>query len=93
VWHFSGEMFATSYFCGHVLLAFTWKILMVSVVYLSYNIMPDTIQYCITLPYSIFFCWFFVVLYHTHTQYVGEMYVMIKILGYERRRDVEDVVE
>ncbi len=91
MWYFSGEMFATSYFRGHVLLAlYVENIDGIRILFKATILCP--IPYDIVLPYHTVF-YFFVVLYHTQTQYVGGMYVMIKILGYERRGDVGDAVE
>ncbi len=80
MWYFSGEMFATNYFRGHMLLAlYVEDIDGIGILFKATILCP--IPYDIVLhyvPYSIlFFLCFFLVLYHTHTQYVGRTYVML----------------
>ncbi len=79
MWYFSGEMFAKNYFHGRMLLALYMEnvdgvriLIKATVFYARYR----TILYYITIQY-IFCFLFFLVLYHTHTQHVGGMYVML----------------
>jgi hypothetical protein len=79
VLYFSGEMFATSYFRGHMFLAlYVEDIKGIRILFRTTILCP--IPYDIVLHYQTVFYFFvvFLVLYHTHTQYVGGMYVMLR---------------
>jgi hypothetical protein len=71
---FQGKCLPTSYCHGHVLLAFYVEdIDGIRILFkLQYYARYHTILYYITVHYFFFCVWFFVFLYHTHTQYVGE---------------------
>jgi hypothetical protein len=90
VWYFSGEMFATSYFRGHMLLAlYVEDIDGIRILCKATILCP--IPYDIVLHYHTVF-YFFVVFCgfvpYTYTICRGDV-----ILGYERRGDVGDAVE
>ncbi len=90
-------MFATNYFHGRKLLALYVEnvdgvriLSKATVFYALYR----TVQYCITLPYSIYFFlgFFFGFVPCTYTTCRGDV-CYVRILGYERRGDVGDAVE
>ncbi len=87
-------MFATNYFHGRMLLAlYVEDVDGVRILIKLQYYMPDTIRYCITLPYSIFlFLFFFGFVPYTYTTCRGDV-CYVRILGYERRGDVGDAVE
>ncbi len=73
VWHFSREMFVQQViFMTMCFWPFTWKILMESAICLKPQYYARYHTYCITLTILYFVFLFFLGLYHTHTQYVGE---------------------
>jgi hypothetical protein len=75
VWHFSGEMFASELFSwpcapGPLRGRYWWYPYFIKATILCP--IPYHIVLCYITKQYFIFLWFFVVLYHTHTQYVGE---------------------